>query len=125
MWGGLFFGKNSEKTEITYSSVIFWKTNSSYYIVAYSLVQTSIIETILGNDDKGTNDDDDIRSPCNPTYKTTPCRRKVESSWALSGVWVSLLIGVGHCRPFSCVGSDGSACALVEAGLVQSQSQLR
>jgi hypothetical protein len=29
--------------------------------VAYSLVQTSIIETILGNDDKGKTDDDDIR----------------------------------------------------------------
>jgi ribulose kinase len=54
--------------------------------------------------------------------KTTPCRRKVESSWALTGVWVSRF---DWCWVLSSVCSDGSACALVEAGLVQSQSQLR
>jgi hypothetical protein len=34
--------------------------------VTYSLVQTSSLETILGNYDKGTTDDDDIRSPWFP-----------------------------------------------------------
>jgi hypothetical protein len=110
-----------------------------YNIVAYSLTQTSIIETILGNDDKGTTV---LRRWWHkvtldfPTFKTTPLVVvRVESSWDLSGVWwvsrftgvwwVSRFTAVGHCRPFSCLGSDGSACALVEAGLVQSQSQLR
>ncbi|EFX71394.1 hypothetical protein DAPPUDRAFT_111826 [Daphnia pulex] len=55
-------------------------------------------QTVLGNDDKGTTDDDDIRSPWfSLLLRRPPVDVRLRRVWPVVCVG-SLLTGVGHCR---------------------------